>query len=376
MSRLVPGPYATMILGDLGAAVDKVEEMDGDPIRQWHPRRGDESALFLALNRNKRSIRLDLKKNAGCLAFRALARRADVLFDPFRPGVLDRLGLGHARLRKENPRLIVCAFSSFGQDGPLVHRTAHELAYLARAGLLGSSGASDPVPKMPYYSPAGIGGAVWCVVGILAALAERERTGAGRIVDISITEAAMGFAVPSLGELLADDESGAPALDVSTGACAPYQIYTTKDGRHVALSAPEKRSWVAFCESVGFDGDLSALVPGPHQIALRRRLADVFERRTFEEWRTFCANVDCCLEPISFPRELPDDPQHRARNFFFELPSSSGRILQFATPVTERDAPHRHRPPPRAGEHTDVILQEAGFSPDEIQTMRVEGAVA
>ncbi|WP_394841508.1 CoA transferase [Pendulispora brunnea] len=377
LGRLIPGPYATMVLGDLGATVDKVEEIDGDPIRQWYPRRGNESALFLALNRNKRSICLDLKKEEGRVAFRALARRADVLFDPFRPGVLDRLGLGHASLREGNPRLVVCAFSSFGQDGPLAQRTAHELAYLARAGLLGDPTGSV-APEIPYCSLAGIGGAIWCVVGILAALAERARTGVGRIVDISITEAAMGFTTPSLGALLADDESGKHGLDVSGGTCAPYQIYTTKDGRHIALSAPERKSWMAFCESVGLPGDLSALEPGPHQEALRNRLDTLFASRTFEEWRAFCANADCCLEPIAFPRELPDDPQHRARHFFFELPSPWGPLLQFATPVTDRGAAHSfsHTPPPRAGEHTEMILREAGFSPDQIATMRAQRIIA
>jgi crotonobetainyl-CoA:carnitine CoA-transferase CaiB-like acyl-CoA transferase len=200
LSRLLPGPYASLILADLGAQVDKIEDAQGgDYLRHMPPMIEDQSGMFLAINRNKRSATLDLKQPEARDALLRLVKVYDVFFDQFRPGVLDRLGLGHAKLLEVNPRLVICALTGYGQDGPLAKRAGHDLNYLARAGLLGFMGPKDAAPTPPGFQVADIGGALWSVIGILAALAQRDKTGKGSVVDISMTESSMGFAAASFG---------------------------------------------------------------------------------------------------------------------------------------------------------------------------------
>ncbi|MGH7272216.1 MAG: CaiB/BaiF CoA transferase family protein, partial [Polyangiaceae bacterium] len=230
LSRLLPGPFASLVLGDMGARVDKIEDLGGgDYLRAMPPLRGDASATFLALNRNKRSACLDLKKESARSAFLKLVERADVLLDQFRPGVLDRLGIGHAALRARNPRLIVCALTGYGQDGPLAQRAGHDINYLARSGVLGMCGPEDGAPQVPGFQLADIAGALWCVSGILAALHQRARTGDGSIVDIAMAEGAMGFALSGFGQIFGGEtpHRGAEAL---TGGLARYGVYRTSDG--------------------------------------------------------------------------------------------------------------------------------------------------
>ncbi len=298
--------------------------------------------------------------------------RYDVLCEPFRPGVMVRLGLGFEALRSRNPRLIFCSLSGYGSDGPLASRAGHDLTYLARSGVLGMQGPPGAPPHVPGFQLADIGGALWAVVGILAALEERTRTGVGRRVEVSLTESSMAFAAAGLGQMLA----GFPVKrgdETLTGALAVYATYRTKDGKYVAFAALEPKFWKAFCAGVGRDADMSALVPGAQQAALRKELMTIFASRTQNEWSAFAGENDCCLEPVLEPGELADDEQLRTRGLFFEIDSPWGRIGQLRTPVTPPDA--SHSPPPRRGEHTDAILRDAGFDPSEIASLRAEGAV-
>src|SRR3954469_16342342 len=186
LSRLLPGPYATLVLADLGASVDKLEDPSGgDYIRQMGPFKGEQSALFLGLNRNKRSATLDLKAPGGAEKLKQLVKQYDVLVESFRPGVMDKLGVGWEALKAENPRLIYCAISGYGQTGPDRLRAGHDLNYIARSGALGYGGDADGKPAMPGVQIADIGGSLFSLIGVLTALYERERTGRGRFVDIS-----------------------------------------------------------------------------------------------------------------------------------------------------------------------------------------------
>ncbi len=372
-TRLLPGPFATMVLGDLGAQVDKLEDLQGaDYLRHIPPLIGDTSAIFLALNRNKRSACLDLKKASGREAFVTLVRSYDVLVEQFRPGVLDRLGVSHATLLEANPRLVICALTGYGQAGPLARRAGHDLNYLARGGVLGFQGPADGPPAVPAVQMADIGGALWSVIGVLAALAEREKTGRGQVVDIAMMEAAMPFAISCFGLGFA----GAPARrgdEPLTGGIAPYGTYATKDGRAVALAALEPKFWVAFCSGAGIEPDLSALLPGPHQGALKETLRALFLTKTRDEWAAFGAACDCCLEPVVEPDEVARDPQVLARSLFFGIASPWGEIPQLRTPLTDAGAPHR--PPPRTGEHTEEVLREAGLDAVAIAKLRADGAI-
>jgi alpha-methylacyl-CoA racemase len=373
LTRLLPGPYASLVLADLGASVDKVEDTGaGDYLRLTPPlTAGDTSATFLALNRGKRSACLDLKKPSARAALLRMVERYDVLFEQFRPGVLDRLGVGHAALRAANPRLVVCALTGYGQDGPLASRAGHDINYLARAGVLGMQGPAEGPPQVPGFQLADFSGGLWSVIGIVSALHERARTGVGKVVDVSMAEASMGFALASLGQLFGG-HSPARGNEPLTGGLALYGAYATRDGKYVTLGALEPKFWTAFCAGAGIDVEPHALMPGPHQAALRDKLRDVFAARTRAEWEEFGRQHDCCLEPVLEPGELRHDEQHRAREMFFEMDSPWGRIEQLRTPLGERGA--SHAPPPKQGEHTDVILREAGLDDAAIAAMRAEGA--
>ncbi len=375
LSRLLPGPFASLVLADLGAEVDKLEEIGGDYLRHMPPQVGPGgagvNAMFAAINRGKRSIALDLKKPRGREALLAMLPRYDVLLEQFRPGVLDRLGLGHERLRQANPRLIVCALTGYGQTGPLSQRAGHDLNYLARAGVLGQQGPADRPPATPGFQLADMGGGLWCVVGILAALAQRGRSGAGCVIDVAMVEASMGFALGGFGLMFSGKhvERGNEPL---TGALAGYSAYETKDGKHMSLGALEPKFLQAFCEGAGLPFEMSTLMPGPHQAELKARFAEVFRGRTRDEWVAFAKERDCCLEPVLAPEELATDPHMASRRMFFELDSAWGRLRQMRTPLADRGS--RPAPPPELGQHTAAILREAGFDDAAIESLKAEGA--
>ncbi|WP_433935632.1 CaiB/BaiF CoA transferase family protein [Sorangium cellulosum] len=386
LSRLLPGPFATLVLADLGATVDKIEDVaGGDLLRHISPQIAGESAAFQLLNRGKRSALLDLKKPEGRDAFRRLAATYDVLVDQFRPGVLDRLGLGHEALRADNPRLIVCALTGYGQTGALADRAGHDLNYVARAGVLGAQGPAEGPPQVPGFQVADVSGGLWCAVAVLAALRERERTGRGAVLDIAMTDGVLGFALPSLAAGLAggarargvdgDGEAAherAAGDELLTGGIAPYNTYLSKDGHAMALAALEPKFWASFCEGAGLDPDLGALLPGPHQIELKRELAAVFRGRTRAEWEAFSAERDCCLEPVLDPRGAAADPHLASRGLLFEIASPRGPIPQIRTPVTPRGV--AFAPAPGAGEHTRAVLRDAGFSDADIDALIRAGA--
>jgi alpha-methylacyl-CoA racemase len=374
LTRLLPGPFATLVLADLGAQVDKIEDLGaGDYTRLGVPQVGGMSAAFHALNRGKRSAGVDLKNPAGPAVLQRLARHYDVLFEQFRPGVLDRLGVGHAVLRAANERLIICALTGYGQDGPLHDRAGHDLNYMARAGLLGIQGPDDAPPQVPAFQLADVSGGLWCVVGILSALRERERTGNGTVLDISMLESVIPFATITLSPLFAGGGEPQRGTEVLTGGIAPYQIYRTRDGEFMALGALEPKFFLSFCAAAGIEADVSLVVPGAHQVELKRRFAEVFASKTRAEWEVFGKEHDVCLEPVLRPGELRTDPQLSARGAFFELLTREGAIGQYRTPVTPRDL--QARPAPRQGEHTDEVLGEAGFGDAEIAELRASGAI-
>jgi alpha-methylacyl-CoA racemase len=378
LARLLPGPFATLVLADLGATVDKIEDTGGgDYLRQLPPQLAGESAAFHLLNRGKRSAVLDLKKPEGRDAFLRLVASYDVLVDQFRPGVLERLGLGHAALQAAHPRLIICALTGYGQTGSLAMRAGHDLNYLARAGLLGAQGPADGPPQVPGFQLADVSGGMWSVIAILAALRERERTGRGAVLDIAMTDGVLGFAIPAVASALAGappapDEARVGGQETLTGGIAPYNTYLSRDGHAMALAALEPKFWLSFCEGVGIEPEMSALVPGPHQTELKEKLRALFAARTRVEWEAFAAQRDCCLEPVLDPRMLASDPHLASRGLLFELGSAHGPVPQLRTPITPRDTDFA--PAPRAGEHTRAVLRDAGLSDVDVDALLRAGA--
>lgn len=364
LTRLLPGPFASLALADLGARVDKLEDAQGgDYIRHMPPHIGEDSALFVALNRNKRSCVLDLKKPAAQAAFKKLVRSYDVVFEQFRPGVLTKLGLSHETLLAENPRLVVCALTGYGQDGPLAKRAGHDLNYLARAGILGFQGPSSGPPQVPGFQLADVSGGLWSVLGIVSALYERERTGKGQLVDVAMVETSLGFAALGYGAVLAGQPSDRGNEPLS-GGIGPYNTYATKDGRAMTLAALEPKFWMGFCQSVGLETDMGALMPGPHQVELIAKLRSIFAEKTLDEWVRFARDKDVCLEPVLTPEEATNDPHLRARGVFFELDTNGKKLPQMRLPLTPRDKVHTA--PPKQGEHTSDVLREAGLTDEEI----------
>lgn len=372
LTRLLPGAFATQVLADLGARVDKVEDPGGgDYMRMMPPAVGGMNATFHALNRGKRSLVLDLKKPEGRDALLRLLSGYDVLVESFRPGVMARLGLGWETLSEANPRLIACAITGYGQTGPLASRAGHDLNYLARAGVLGLTGPEDGPPQISGVQIADMGGGgLYAVVGILAALEARHTTGRGRFVDVAMCEGALTFATYGITSQL-----GGMALPrgagVLMGGIAPYSTYATKDGKAVSLAALEPKFWTRFCNAVGLEPDMSALAPGPHQAEWKRRVAEKIAARTRDEWAAFAETTDCCLEPVLAPEELVADPHHRARGVFLRG-EATGELPLPRTPIA--DPPPDPAPAPRQGEHGEAILAEAGFSSDEIAALREAGA--
>jgi crotonobetainyl-CoA:carnitine CoA-transferase CaiB-like acyl-CoA transferase len=363
LSRLLPGPFLTMILADLGADVVKVEDPRvGDYMRAIPPATEGISGRFLAVNRHKRSLALDLKDEAARAAFLRMVERADVVVESFRPGVMDRLGVGWEALRARNPRIILCSISGYGQDGPYRERAGHDLNYIGLAGVLAMGGDRGGTPALPGVQIADMaGGGLWGATGVLAALFGRERTGEGAHLDISMTEGALALLCAEVGNLDAGAAPPTRGQTSLTGGLACYGVYRTADDRYMSVGALEPKFWLAFNQAIGRKGDLAELIAPPaRQDQIRAELQAIFATRTRAEWTAHFAAHDCCCEPVLEVDELAGHALHQARRMFFPL---AGGGLQTRTPV---GAPEATRRAPRLGEHGREVLAEYGFGEDEI----------
>jgi alpha-methylacyl-CoA racemase len=370
LTRLLPGPFLAMALADLGADVVKVEDPRlGDYMRPTPPAKGGVNGRFLAVNRNKRSLALDLKASEGQGAFLRLAERADVVLESFRPGVMERLGVGYAALCARNPKIVLCSISGYGQDGPYKHRAGHDLNYIGLAGLLAMTGPRGGTPVMPGIPVADMaGGGLWGAVAVLGALVGRERTGRGAWVDVAMTEGALALLASDLGNLDVGvhPTRGADALN---GGLACYGVYATKDGKYLSVGALEPKFWYAFNQAIGRTADASELfLPPEGQERVRTEVQAILASKTRAEWEAVFAEVDACCEPVLELDELAGHPQHQARRVFFTVAHpTAGETLQVRTPVGE---PEARSPAPALGQHSDEVLGEYGFSAEDIAALR------
>ena len=383
LSRLLPGGFCSLLLADFGAQVLKVEDTGmGDYIR-WSPPYYDgaddsaKSALYLALNRGKRSIRLNLKEERGREVLLRLAREYDVLLESFRPGVLDRLGVGYERLREENPGLVYCAITGYGQDGPYRDRSGHDMNYLGLIGLLGLTGEREGPPVQPGGQIADLGGgALMAAFGIMAAVHERQRSGEGQFVDVSMADGALSWLALVAARYFADNHvphRGEPEL---AGGLVCYRPYACKDG-WVTLGALEPKFWQAWCRGVGREDLIEKQFERPGSEA-HAEVERIFLERTRDEWHEFATNIDCCLEPVLDLDEALDSELVKAREMVVELDQpGAGHIRQLGVPVKLSRTPGAvDKPGPTLGEHTDEVLQSLGYSGDEIERLKETGAVA
>lgn len=369
LTRYIPGPYATMLLADLGADVVKVEEPPfGDATRAVPPPlpAGDDTAVHAALNRGKRSVQLDLRQAEGVDAVKRLAASADVFVEAFRPGALERRGLGAAALRASNPRLVYCSVSGYGHGGPLAAAAGHDVNYLARSGFLGTNLGGDGAPVLPATQVADMAGGLLAALAILAALQARERTGLGQVVDASMFDAALALMSVPAARVLA----GASATSELSGTHACYGTYRCRDGGFVAVGALEPKFWEGLCAALelpqmrGRQWD-----QGTRREEVNAAFAAAFARRDRDDWVAALRERDVCVEPVLDLPEALAQPQAAARGCVAGGALVSPLRLS-ATPVA---APRRA---PALGEHTDAVLAEAGFAPAEIAALRERGIAA
>ena len=383
LTRLLPGGFCTLLLADMGAEVLKIEDTRGGDYIRWMPpyygneqerREGTASAYYLALNRNKRSMRLDLKHQQGRDVLLRLVEKYDVLVESFRPAVMDRLGVGYETLRARNPRLIYCPISGYGQDGPLTARSGHDTNYLALNGLLGLTGRRNGPPIQSAGQIADLGGGgLMAAVGILAAVIERERSGEGQLVDVSMTDGSLAWLSMVIARYFAEQKvphRGDPEL---TGGIACYFPFETKDGKWVSRGALEPKFWQNWCAGVGRPDLVEKQFVHPASEP-GEQIAAVFKERTRDEWTAFAGEHDCCLEPILDLDEVVDSELVQARGMIVELDQPGiGPVKQVGAPIKlSRTPADTSGPAPALGEDTDEVLRELGIDPGPL---REEGVV-
>jgi len=386
LSRLLPGGFCSLLLADLGAQVLKVEDTGmGDYIRWAPPYYGEESdqesgtrsSLYLALNRGKRSVRLDLKSETGREALLRLVESHDVVLDGFRPGVLDKLGVGYERMRDANPGIVYCAITGYGQTGPYTERAGHDMNYLGLIGLLGLTGAKDGPPVQPGGQIADLGGgALMAAFGVMAALHERRRSGEGQMVDVSMADGALSWLALVAGRYFCDGEVPRRGEQQLAGGLACYMPYEAADG-WVTCGALEPKFWKAFCDGVDRP-DLVERQFDPPGSEGWKEVAEVFRSRKRDEWLAFNDEHDCCIEPVLGIDEALDSELVHAREMVVEMQQPGfGPVRQLGVPVKLGRTPgDPTRPAPAFGEHTDEVLAEVGYTAEEISSMKESGAAA
>jgi alpha-methylacyl-CoA racemase len=391
LSRLLPGGFCSLLLADFGADVLKVEDTGmGDYIR-WSaphhegPHESARSALFLALNRNKRSIRLDLKHERGREALLRLVRQHDVVLESFRPGVLDRLGVGYERMREENPGVVYCAISGYGQDGPKRDASGHDTNYLGLVGLLGLTGERGGAPVQAAGQIADLGGgALMAAFGIMAALRERDGgpaapgSGEGQLVDVSMADGGLSWLALVAAAHFADGKVPHRGEIPLAGALICYRPYECADG-WVSLGALEPKFWQAFCRGVERDDLIGAQFDSPGSPA-HAEVQEIFKGRSREAWERFAREHDCCLEPVLDLDEALSSELVAARRMVVEIdqPGAERPVRQLGIPIKLQRTPgdHARLPGPALGEHTEAVLLAAGYTDAEVAELIASGAAA
>lgn len=386
LSRLLPGAYATLLLADLGADVIKVEQPGvGDPTRATPPfTSGGDSGMHLALNRGKRSITVDLRNEAGRQVLLDLAVTADVLVESFRPGVMTRLGLGYPVLAEANPGLVYVALSGYGQDGPYAQQAGHDLNYQAYTGALSLNGHPDVGPVPPATQVADLGGAMMGVIATLAALRARDRDGRGQFCDVALADAATSMLALVAGAFAAGGTAPALGEWFLAGGLACYDTYRCADGGYVAVGALEPRFFVELCTRLGITDRADLQYDLSRQAELRACLAEVFARRTRDEWADELAEHDTCVAPVLNVAEALADPHARARGLVEDVaapdsstgsPSDESFTRLGVVPRLSGTPGEAGGHPSRLGADTEALLAELGRSPSDIARLRELGAV-
>lgn len=369
LSRLLPGPFASQVLSDFGAEVIKVEDTGGgDYLRATPPLVDNLGAFFCSINRGKKSIKLDLKSSAGREIFKRLVTEVDVVLEGFRPGVMDRLGVGYQVLKEINPGLIYCSLTGYGNSGPFRDRAGHDINYLNYAGVSSMTGTAEGGPVIPGVQLADIGGgSLWAVIAILLALQARSRTGKGQFCDVSMMDGAFAWTPFALTAWQTRGRVPRRGREILSGGFACYQIYETQDGKYVSLGALEGKFWAGFCKKIDHPEYIKEHLVSSSQPEIIKELTRMFKTRTRDEWVLFFADDDICFSPVLEYNEAVQNEHLLDREMLVEVQDGERRVTLMGVPVKLSDTPGRtSSAAPLPGQHTTELLRGLGYLEAEI----------
>lgn len=378
-TTLLPGPYATLLLADLGADVVRIESPDRPDLMRLAPPYDETgtSAGHAWVHRSKRSVALDLKHPQAAAVVRRLVQRYDIVVEGFRPGVMQRLGLDYETLAAENPALIYCSVTGYGQTGPYRERAGHDLNYQALSGLLSHSGRRETGPIPSGVPLADMAGGLFAALAILAAVIHRQRTGEGQYLDLALLDTTVAFDGYAVSGFLAARHQPSYESEPLNGGSF-YDCYRTRDGRYLAVAALEPKFWERFCEAI----DRPDLIPygakvwdAAVQQSLKQVLQQAIATKTLAEWQAIFAERDACVEPVLTLQEMMQHPQVQARALLVEVPQPNGsaqRQVGFPVQFSRTRPVYRHIGPP-VGAHTWEVLKEGGFTSDEVKSLAAHG---
>ena len=386
LSRLLPGPYGSLLLADMGAEVIKVEDTSaGDYIRDHDPKVKNVSAYYLAINRNKKSIRINYRDPAGKDIFLKLVADADVVLESFRPGVMDAWGIGYSELKKINPDLVYCALTGYGQTGCNKKKAGHDINYLSVSGILDISGIRNGRPVMPGIQVADLSGGMFAVIGILSALVRKKQTGEGCYLDVSMVDGLLSLMALYVGQYQAEAQPLKRGELNLSGGLVCYNIYQTKDDRYVVLGSLEYKFWKNFCMAIKrvdlVKDHLAKAIDGDFTYEEIKR---IFLEMTLAEWEEILGTVDCCFSPIQGINEVLAGSLVRERGITVKINDSiGGEFNQIGIPIKFILNDGKEYPtgggqilfPPIWGQHTDLVLSKLGYSDSDLEELKAKGIV-
>jgi crotonobetainyl-CoA:carnitine CoA-transferase CaiB-like acyl-CoA transferase len=375
LSQYLPGPHLTMMMADHGATVVRIEPPTGEPTRAIGKYQGDTTVWFRNIHRNKQSVVLDLKRPEGVEAFLLLAADADVIVEAFRPGVVDRLGIGPKAVRERYPRVVYCSIAAFGQTGPMASRVAHDLSIEAESGVVSLNHGVDGALALPCVPAADMAGSLMALGGILMALLRRERTGRGDTLDISMQDSLVSWMVNIISPVFAEGRELEPSSERSLGGNAFYNLYRCADGGSLTLGGSEIKFAANLLSALGRPDliERCKLPPGRGQDPVREFLAATFACRDLRHWEDFLGKLDLCWAPVKGVHEAMQSQHLGARAMKLDFADGQTHL---GIPIKFAEEPGAVRPvSPRLGEHSESALAAAGVDGAEIERLRAAGAL-
>ncbi len=373
LSRLLPGPLCSQLLADLGAEVIKIEEYNGGDYTRWMPPKLKTQCIhFYTVNRNKKSLKLDLRAEKGKEIFKELAKTADVILETFRPGAMDRLGLGYEDIKAINPQIVYCSLTGFGQESPYKNIPGHDINYLSVAGILSTIGTKEGKPVIPGIQIADIAGTFNATIAILAALYGKRNNNNGQYIDVALTDSAILFQTLSMGEFTFSGINPQMSNEPLASKYAFYDVYEAKDGKYLAFGNVEDKFWSDFLKAVNREDLMKDMFAGePRQSEVKAEVAAIVKTKTASDWMELLKDYDVCITPVNNYAEALEDPHIKARELWFTVDDpNEGKMLQLSYPAKFSDyKPGWRTPPPKLGENSEEIVKALGYSDAQVKEL-------